>query len=169
VQAGAFYDRVGEPVPFYPEWTQEFEVLPDDAPDLAERRGRWLLARDSYGFGPTKLVVAPPADLAAVSEEEGELSPVNEAVALTKDRLRAAVPELWRQLGAVELVVAEVAEAFDGEDPALPDVRELLDRARGQLNDVRLEVERYVGQLELEEPDEALVEKVRVLAATRPS
>jgi hypothetical protein len=164
VQAGAFYDRLGEPVPVYPEWTHEFDVMPDGAADLAERKGRWLLVRDAYRFGPTKPVVALPADLAARLEEEEDTpaSLVNETVAVLKDRLRECVTELWRELRAVELVVDEVGEEF-GEDAALPELREMLDDTHDRLEKLHREAERFTGPFQLSEPDGEGVARTRRL------
>ena len=50
---------------------------------------------------------------------------------------------------------------FDGEDPTLPVLRDVLDRSREKLEELRGETERYTGPFDLPEPEEAQVAWVR--------
>ncbi len=50
---------------------------------------------------------------------------------------------------ALELVVSEVQAKFDGEDPALPVLWDVLDRSREKLEDLKGETERYTEALRL--------------------
>jgi hypothetical protein len=63
----------------------------------------------------------------------GGPSKIDEVVSKLKKTLREGVEEQWRQLRAVELVLGEVAEQFDGEDPAMPDVRHVVDQTNEKL------------------------------------
>ena len=85
-------------------------------------------------------------------------------MAAHKERMRSGVEEQWRLLGAVERVVGEVAVEFDGEDPALPVLRHVLDHSREKIEELHGETERYTGPFGLAEPDEAEVAFVRELA-----
>ncbi len=55
-----------------------------------------------------------------------------------------------------------VAE-FDGEDPALPDVRHMLDHTTERLVDLHKDAQTYVEPFELGEPDEETLAEVRRL------
>ncbi len=63
----------------------------------------------------------------------------------------------------IRFIVGEVAEEFGGEDPALPDTRDLIDGTARRLAEAREEAERYTGPVAWGEPDAALVDKVRAL------
>lgn len=69
---------------------------------------------------------------------------------------------------ALEQVVSEVGAKFDGEDPALPVLRDVLDRSRERLQEMHGETERYTGPFELPEPDGAQLSSVRGVAELRP-
>ncbi len=84
-----------------------------------------------------------------------------------EDVLREGVVEQGRLLRAAEIIVDEAAERFGGEDPALPRVRDLIDRTVGRLEDARKGPESYTGPLDAEEPDDELVDNVRALVEDR--
>ena len=60
---------------------------------------------------------------------------------------------LWQDVRAVEIVLDEVAQEFDGEDPLRPVMRGILDRTRKKLSDLH-ELLSAIKPFELEEPDE---------------
>ena len=92
--------------------------------------------------------------------EGREPTKIDDVTELHKQVLREGVPEQGRLLRAAELAVAEVQAAFGGEDPALPGVRHLIDRAEEQLVALRKAAEGFTGPLEVAEPDDELVDKV---------
>jgi hypothetical protein len=75
--------------------------------------------------------------------------------------IREMWPQRWRELRASEIIVAEIAEEFDGEDPLHIEVRELLEKCRADLLDLQDLLERYTGKLAQEEPEEALLVRLR--------
>lgn len=75
--------------------------------------------------------------------------------------LREIWPQRWQELRAVEIVVDEVAQEFDGEDPLDPEVRILLDKCRADLLDLEGHIEPYTGELKQEDPDEELLVRLR--------
>ncbi|MDP9238073.1 MAG: hypothetical protein M3P30_11890, partial [Chloroflexota bacterium] len=81
------------------------------------------------------------------------------------DGLVAGVRDLWplrwRELRAAEILVAEIAQELDGEDPLLVEVRALLDECRADLCDLKKRIEPYTGELVQEEPDEELLARLR--------
>jgi hypothetical protein len=86
---------------------------------------------------------------------------LDDPVALHKKVLREGIEERWRQLRAVELVVGEVAEEFGGEDPALPDVRHMLDHTTDRLVDLHKDAQTYAEPFELPELSEEDVATMR--------
>ena len=157
---GSFYDWLGEPAPVEPKWAKAYDVRPDDQADVvrAPRFGRER-AWKAYRSGPT----VPVPFLGDLELDTGEPSKVDEAVALHKERMRSGVEEQWSALLALEQVVSEVRVKFDGEDPALPVLRDVLDRSREQLEDLQGETGRYTGPFDLPEPGEGDVAWVREL------
>jgi hypothetical protein len=77
--------------------------------------------------------------------------------------LRDTLLQHWRECGAIDVVVEEAREEFDGEDPLHPDVRRLLDTAKATLLDAHAGFEPYVGGILLPEPGEDEVALVRRL------
>jgi hypothetical protein len=75
--------------------------------------------------------------------------------------LEAAIRKRWQELRAAELVADEVTRELGGEDALLPEVRDLLAEAKGELARLRDELEPYAGAFELPEPDEELVTLIR--------
>ena len=70
-----------------------------------------------------------------------------------KECIREGIEEQWRQLEAMRIVVEEVAAEFAGEDPALPDVRHMLDHTTERLVDLHKDAQTYVEPLELGDRD----------------
>ena len=164
VELGPFYDWLGEPAPVEPEWAKAYDVRADfDNEVRAHRFGRDR-AWKAYRWGPT----TPIPHVGDLELDEGEPSRMDEIVAAHKERMRSGVEEQWRLLGAVEPVVGEVAVEFDGDDPALPVLRQVLDHSREKLEELHGETERFTGPFELPEPDEEDVAFVREIAERQP-
>jgi hypothetical protein len=117
------------------------------------------------------LAMAPAKPMVYVSEEFQELlreeglkeSRIDPAVDANKEALRDGLVGVWASLHAADLVIAEVAPDFDGEDPTRPELRHILDCSLERLKDFREQTELYVGPLELPEPEEELLGKLRRL------
>ncbi len=152
-------------MPVEPEWANAYDVRPDDEADAvrAHRFGRER-ALKAYRSGPTACIPF----LGDLEVDTGEPSKMDEVVAHHKERLQAAIKEHWSMLLALEQVVSEVGAKFDGEDPALPVLRDVLDRSRERLEEMHGETERYTGPFELPEPDGAQLSSVRGVAELRP-
>jgi hypothetical protein len=67
----------------------------------------------------------------------------------------------WRQVRACEIVLAEIAAWFDGEDPLKPVSREALNETRERLSRVRGQLATLHKECELAEPREDVVEVLR--------
>jgi hypothetical protein len=77
--------------------------------------------------------------------------------------LRDGIEPLWQELRAVEIVLDEVAEEFDEEDPAHPMVRRTLNECKEKLTELHGQVSRYTGPFELPEPEVQGLGRVRNL------
>lgn len=164
VNVGSFYDWLGEEPKLWPEWGLAYEVLPDDQAHLIEsRRQMRQRARDSFQDGPGLPLLyldAWPEALKFVSDA-GEKQGLDDLVELQKEQIREGIEEPWRQLQAMQVVVNEVTVEFDGEDPAVPDVRHMLDHSTERLVDVHQSAQTYVEPFELPEPGEAEIAAMR--------
>ena len=160
VEVGSFFDWLGEPVPVQPDWAKAFEIV--DGPKLSEvssqRDGRER-ARRAYSEGPTVPVVSLPG----YSMDTPKLSMVDELVIVHRERLRSGIQENWQKLRAAEQVIDEVAEEFDGEDPLLPVLRQMVEFTRAGLTDLHEEAQRYTGPFDLITRTEAHLKFVRGL------
>jgi hypothetical protein len=119
------------------------------------------MAREAFEKGPRAPVVYVPELQGCDLPEEPSF--VDELVGHLKEMLREGVTVRWQELRAVDVIVAEAADAF-GEDPAVPDVREQLDHIRTELEKLAREVERFTGPFAPEEPGEETVATMRRLA-----
>lgn len=167
VNVGSFYDWLGEPVPVLPEWGTEFEVFPDDEADEVDRLrlGR-SHTQEVLLRGPSDPLLRLLAGTDADDEKPGKGNQhrINEAVDALCMTLRDNVPLLWQEVQAVETVIEELAAEFDGEDPLDPFLRDALDKAKQELQDLIEKVQTRVGALDLPEPGDALLAKLRALA-----
>jgi hypothetical protein len=82
-------------------------------------------------------------------------------MAALRQSLRERIPWCWQELRAVEMVLDEVAEEFNGEDPLLPPVREVLDKTHQDLLELRPLLGFVDVEVELPEPDEERIEFLR--------
>ncbi len=58
-------------------------------------------------------------------------------------------------------VAAEAAQEFDGEDPAVPEMRQVLDHCKEKLESLHEDAQRYTGPFELPSPTEEELTMVR--------
>ena len=160
VNTGSFYDWLGKPVPFIPDWGSEFEVFPDKQADevrrLQEARRH---TQEECQSAPLSLVL----DLARRKPRRPRnASPQGEEIAeAVGTRLREGIQLRWRELRSIELVLEEVAEEFDGEAPTRPWEREALDNGKKRLEELHRAAQTYAGAFQLPGPDEEETEQVR--------
>ena len=72
------------------------------------------------------------------------------------ERLREGVVHRWQELRAIEIVVEEVAQEFDGEDPLRPILRETLEKTKGEIRSLHEHLSK-IEPLELLEPEEEIM------------
>jgi hypothetical protein len=75
--------------------------------------------------------------------------------------LRERLVSLWQELRSIDLVLDEVAEEFDGEDPLRPIMRGVVEKTRRDLTNLH-EVLSVEEPLELPEPDEEEMALARI-------
>ena len=171
INAGSFYDWLGQPAPVSPDWGLEFEVFPDKKADEVNRlRRARRRAQDELRRGPTDAVLHLLGGTAADDSKPAKKNRhrIDEAVEALCTTLHEMVPARWRELRTAEVVLDEVAAEFDGEDPLHPHVRDALDEARQELEELVEKVQSRVGAFSLPEPDEeelATLRKTAKLAA----
>jgi len=132
VNNGSFYDWLGEPVPLCPDWGRGYDVLPDDqAGEVESLKKARLRAQEAIAASPTSQILEYLQEKVGhnVTERKDRW---DEAMAGLKVRLREDTPWCWQELRAVETVLEEVAQEF-GEDPLIPPVRNVLDKAHQEL------------------------------------
>ncbi len=158
IEAASYYAWRGEPVPVLPEWSRAYAVRPDGEREAVERdRAARRRARMLLGHFALSVV-----DGRAVDHEDDPVQCTGDLIAGGLiETVRAAWPQRWRELRAAEVVADEVADELDGEDPLHPEVRELLAQSRSQLLDLHKKLAPYTGPLPQEEPDDALVDRLR--------
>jgi hypothetical protein len=161
VNNGSFYDWLGEPVPVCPEWGKGYNVLPDDQAEQVESlKKERLHAWEAVSRSPTSPILEFLEERLGrrVTERQERWE---EAMAALRESLREGIPWCWQELRAAETVLAEVAEEFNGEDPLLPPVREVLDKTHQDLVELHPLLSFVDVEVELPEPDEERVEFLR--------
>ncbi|MCH7891116.1 MAG: hypothetical protein IH921_06395 [Gemmatimonadetes bacterium] len=167
VSVGSFYDWLGEPAPVHPEWGVEFEVFPDSETDKV----KWLKRERS---DVQKALARSPMNSALVFDwgkfapdrqgsSRGPPSQIDEACIALLESLKEGVETYWQEMRAAQRVLAQAAEEFDGEDPLLPKLRGVLDGVQKELEDLHEQAKRDIEPLELPEPDEEVLARVRSL------
>jgi hypothetical protein len=146
VQAGSFYDWRASPVPLFPDWGWEFEVLPDRQADevrrLREARRR---TQKECRQAPLSLVLDLPRPRRK-TRRTPEASRTGEEIAeAVGARLRERIQLRWRELRSIEAVLEELAGEFDGEEPTRPWEREALDEGKERLDELHRAVQKYAS------------------------
>jgi hypothetical protein len=161
VNNGSFYDWLGEPVPVCPDWGNGYDILPDDQAERVESLKKERLdAQEAISRSPTSpLLEFLEEKLGHQVTERQERW--DEAMAALREGLREGVPWCWQELRAAETALAEVAEEFNGEDPLLPPVREVLDKTHQDLVELHPLLSFVDVEVDLPEPDEERVEWLR--------
>jgi hypothetical protein len=140
-----------------PEWGLRFEPLPDsqaaEVKRLREERAELM-----------KMVQKAP--WGGFVDESSDEKPGFGGRARTAliDRLRDGWIDRYSEMLAIEAFLTEAAEAFDGEDPAIPEVRAILDWMRPELEELHATLrDRYRVDVALPELDPerlAVIQKV---------
>jgi len=162
INNGSFYDWLGEPVPVYPDWGKGYDVLPDDQADQVESLKKVRLrAWEAVSRSPTSPILELLEERLGYRVTERQ-ERWEEAMAALREQLREGVPWCWQEVRAVETVLEEVAQEFDGEDPLLPLVRQVLDKTREDIVGLHHPLLDFLDvEIELAEPDEERVEFLR--------
>ena len=93
-----------------------------------------------------------------------QIIPISELIDLHTEYLREGIDQRWQQIGAVRVVIGEIAREFDGEDPAVSRMRRSLDHTREELQGIFEQVTHLsLLAVELNEPREEALAEVREL------
>ncbi len=79
------------------------------------------------------------------------------------ERLRRGLPHLSGVLGAVDLVIDEVHDNLGGHDPLHPMLRDIIDRVRNELAELREHGQHVLGEVEVPDYDVQTLETLRTL------
>lgn len=163
INAGSFYDWLGQPTPVPPEWGHRYEVVA--AEEAAWRHESWKRMRARAKSGPH----APTTVLAAFSPTRDSLLP-DDSLSEHDVRMRTLAERLRRELlrlsgavGALDAVLDEVRGNLGGHDAVHPMVRGAIERARAELAELREHAALLVGAIESTEPDGEVLETLRAL------
>ncbi len=168
VNVGSFYDWLGEPVRLFPEWGLHYEVFPDEEADkvralgAVRRRAQEAARRSPPAPGVRRL----RSDPAPVTEDDDAVTFGDDLDVILTTTLRDGIRRHWCEVVAVESVVAEISQEFDGEDPLHPPARSTLDDIRKRLQDLHEKVQEYAELFDLPEPDEDTLTLMRQIVET---
>ena len=129
-----------------------FEFI-DCMPTAKEFSAQRTAAQEAYESGPVALVGYLPG------LKTGKATEIDEVVATRKKELREGIEEQWRHVGAIGLQIELVAREF-GEDPAPPELREMLDTSREALQELHRQAMCYMAPFDLPEPTDADLQQV---------
>jgi hypothetical protein len=121
---GSFYEWWGEPVPIFPDWGLDLEIVADDQEEKVRREAddrnhaRSIIQRALSGDSARRMGEAPSED---------------DLYAAVEKQLIAGIISDAREIRAADQLVRELQQRLGGEDPVDPEVRETLDRCRTEL------------------------------------
>ena len=154
LQEGAVNAWAGRTTAPCPENVLRYRVLPDSESEAVTAE-RGALEGLHEALESRRLVIKGEPETERV---------LDELAGFLREFLAAGFQDLWQTLGALDIVVAEVAAHFDGADPLRPARRETLDRVRGKMLGLSEQLAFIGVEIDMPEPDAELVETVRRLA-----
>lgn len=141
-----------------PEWGLRFEPLPDSGAAEVKR------AREERADIMKMVRKAPWGGFVGESSNE-EPGFGDRARTALIDRLKDGWLDRYSEMLAIEVFLAEAAEAFDGEDPAIPEVRAILDWIRPELEELHAGLRnRYRVDVALPELEPARLADIKRIA-----
>ena len=121
VRLRGYYGSKGQEVPVLSELAGGFDIHPDDE---AAKIARWREARANL----ERLLIAPIPDLLPQPQDMTATGPPRrKSKKAPKTSIRESIRSHWLEVAAIQEVIQEISEEFDGEDPARPELRRLLE------------------------------------------
>jgi hypothetical protein len=141
-----------------PEWGLRFEPLPDSQAAEVKR------LREERAHVWKTVQKAPWGGFVDESSDE-KLGFGDEIRTALIDRLKRGLIDRYSEMLAIEAFLIEAAAAFDGEDPAIPEVRAILDWMRPELDEIHDTLgDRYQQDVALPELDPAWLDIIKKVA-----
>lgn len=167
IEAGSFYDWLGEKMPVFSEGCTDYDVRPDaDAARVAQQQQALRDVRQILAMAPRPSLVPVGIDRASADDAAADAEP--DWVQTLATTIRDGVQTRWAELRLIEIIVDEIAHLqFDGEDPLWPARRSRLDDCRRRLAALRAGVQSDVGDFELPEPGPQDIEAFRRIVQWR--
>ncbi len=143
-----------------PDWGLRYEVFPDEQADRVHKlRDERTRARETIRQAPLAPLLEGDREGEAHSERGDRMWGV------LVPGLKRRLLQYWADMRAIEIVFAQAVEEFDGEDPAIPEVRAILAWMRPELIELHKKLGTVYGEkFELPEPDDLMVEAIRRIA-----
>ncbi len=149
----------------YPEWGLKFDVFPDSkSAEVVRLRDEQARVRAII-----KRAATPRADLIPGPRGKGDASWGDEIAEGLLDNVASRAQNYWREVLAIDAVVAEIKEEFAGEDPLVPVARGVLESIRASLVDLHEELQKNGVKDPLPELDEDTLLRVRSVARVEDS
>ena len=119
------------------------------------------VAPEAPGVSELRLRLAKP-----YRDREGGRGELQAMIKARVAELQTYVQFFWEDMRAIEIVVEEVAAELGGEDPLKPLFREMLEHSKAGLTYLNGILEAVGSAVELQEPEEAELTKLRGLAVS---
>jgi len=146
IRLGGYYDWKGQEAPVLPEFADSFDIRPDgEAADV----DRWRVERAAL---QRHLVATNADELPLLEDVIARTSSWCKQKKALKKSIRESIRSCWAEIEAIQTIIQKTREEFDGEDPAYPELRELLDDTAKQLEELHEESKKLVGNYRLPKP-----------------
>jgi len=158
IRLGSYYGWKGQEVSIHSQWARGFDIRPDEE---AEEVDRWRKDREALRGLLRETSVGKLSRFEALTEPTPPLLKEKKALKMS---LKESIQVHWATVEAIQKVLAEMSEEFDGEDPATPQLRELLEDIAKRLQELYKESKKLVGNYRLSKPVEGIESATRELA-----
>jgi hypothetical protein len=161
IRAGSLYDWLGLPVAAGPEWGRGYRVVPDA--EVGWRRESRERVQAQVKGGPHSplhvLEHLPPSSAWLLNDDD--LTAHDRLMRRMADRVRMELARLAGAVGAVDVVLEEMRESFNGVDLLPPPMREVLESGRAELKGTCDFARALIGDFSFPDSNEWVLEQLR--------